>query len=218
MIAMAKPKLTPTESGGIAIQCSYDQLVDLVAVVPNPKNPNRHPEKQIALLSKVIQHQGWRAPIVVSTRSGFIVAGHGRYEAAKLLGLAQVPVNFQAFESEAMEYAHMIADNRIAELANPDQDALRDLLKELDGKLDLDLSGFDPDALADLQLVVPVLEDGATTNSSTELNLADTTCSIGEYRFTIERSTFLEWQEKLRQEIGFDRPTIIVELRKRLAL
>jgi hypothetical protein len=48
------------------------------SVVGNPRNPNVHPERQIELLAKIISAQGWRAPITVSTRSGFVVRGHGR--------------------------------------------------------------------------------------------------------------------------------------------
>ena len=65
---------------GIAVMCSYDKLVDIVNVIPNPRNPKQHNEKPIELLSRIIKNQGWRAPITVSTRSGFVVRGHGRCE------------------------------------------------------------------------------------------------------------------------------------------
>ena len=83
-------------------------------LVPHPQNPNKHTDKQIALLAKVIKHTGWRSPIVVSKTSGFIVAGHGRLEAAKLLNAGKVPVEEQDFKTEAEEFAHLGADNRIA--------------------------------------------------------------------------------------------------------
>ena len=54
-------------------------------LVPHPRNPNKHGDNQIALLAKIIGNQGWRNPIVVSERSGFIVAGHGRLGAARVL-------------------------------------------------------------------------------------------------------------------------------------
>ena len=61
---------------------------------------------------------------MVSTRSNFIVAGHARLKAAELLKVKEVPVDFQNFESEADEYAHLVADNRIAELAEADNTVL----------------------------------------------------------------------------------------------
>ena len=136
--------MTPTASS-IPVHCSHDALVDITEIVANPRNPNKHPDKQVALLAKIIRHQGWRAPVVVSKRSGFVVAGHGRLQAAKLLQVQVVPVNFQEFATEADEWAHVIADNRIAELAETDGAMLKDLLIELDSAtqdFDMDLSGF----------------------------------------------------------------------------
>lgn len=81
----------------IPVQCAYSELREPSSLVPHPKNPNGHPEEQIRLLAKIIRHQGWRNPIVVSARSGFVVAGHGRLEAALLLGAVDVPVDVQEF-------------------------------------------------------------------------------------------------------------------------
>src|SRR5450759_1613063 len=127
----------------IAVYCAYDQLVALNRIVGNPRNPNRHPKVQIELLAKIISTQGWRAPITVSTRSGLVVRGHGRLAAAELLGAAEAPVDFQDYESEASEWADLIADNRIAELSEMDLSSLSDLLSDLRLEaIDLDLTGF----------------------------------------------------------------------------
>ena len=136
---------------GIPVHCSYDEIADIASLIPNPRNPNQHPEKQIELLAKIIKHQGWRAPITVSNRSGFIVRGHGRLLAAKHLGLEQVPVDRQDYETEAQEWADLIADNRIAELAEIDETLLKELMGELqEGDLDLDLTGFTADEVSEL--------------------------------------------------------------------
>lgn len=138
----------PPEPQKPLVNCAFDELVPLENLVPNPRNPNQHPEAQVRLLAKVISHQGWRSPIVVSRRSGFIVAGHGRYEAAKLLGLPEVPVDYQEFETEADEWAHLVADNRLAELAEADEAGLRTILSELKASdFDMDLAGFEVEAL-----------------------------------------------------------------------
>jgi len=131
--------------------CAHDEMQPLDSLRPHPRNPNKHSKTQIELLAKIIGSQGWRAPIVVSKRSGFIVAGHARREAATLLQLDTVPVSLQAFKNEREEKAHLIADNRIAELATIDTASLKDLILELDtGALDMDLTGYDADALASL--------------------------------------------------------------------
>ena len=130
------------------VYCAHSQMVEIEKVVPNPRNPNKHSEKQIALLSKIIAAQGWRAPITVSTRSGFIVRGHGRLLAARKLGLAEVPVDYQAYETEAAEWADLIADNRLSELSETDELLLKDLLQELNtSELDLELTAYTADEI-----------------------------------------------------------------------
>lgn len=125
------------------VRCAKSKLVAIDEVKPHPENPNTHPARQIELLCKIIRAQGWRAPIVVSNRSGYIVAGHARLLAAQDLKLEKVPVDFQDFESEADEYAHLVADNRIAEIAELDFEGIASILKKLDGDgADLDLTGF----------------------------------------------------------------------------
>lgn len=131
----------------IPIHCSYTELRELSNFVENPRNPNKHPEAQLRLLGKIIATQGWRSPIVVSKRSGFIIKGHGRYQAALMAGMEEAPADLQDYATEADEWADMIADNRIAELAELNQSELAVILKEMDGKIDLDLTGFDINAL-----------------------------------------------------------------------
>ncbi len=141
-------------AGSIPVYCAFDEIVPLGELKPNPKNPNRHPADQVKLLARVIEAQGWRQPVKVSTRSGYIVSGHGRYEAALLLG-CPVPVDFQSYPSDEDELADLLADNRIAEMAEMDNAMLRDLFSELDASdFDIDLSGYTDDVVAALVDVV----------------------------------------------------------------
>lgn len=128
------------------VYCSHTEMRATESLVEHPRNYNTHPKEQVNLLAKIIRHQGWRNPITVSKRSGYIVKGHARLAAAKLLELEKVPVDVQEYADEASEYADMIADNRIAELAEADQDALKTLLTDnvFDG-FDIELTGFTSD-------------------------------------------------------------------------
>ena len=135
-----QPTSPPPE---ISVHCAFDEMVAVPEIKPNPRNPNRHPPAQIELLAKIIRHQGWRLPVLVSNLSGLMVSGHGRYEAAMILGVESVPVNFQDFENEADELAHLVADNRLAEISEMDSGSLKELLSDLDtGAIDMDLTGF----------------------------------------------------------------------------
>lgn len=112
---------------------------------PNPNNPNTHPREQVRLLSEIIEKTGWRAPITISSRSGFIVKGHGRLEAAKLAGFKMVPVEYQNFKNEDEEHAALIADNRIAELSSIDNKALAEMLNEFNFEEFGGLTGYSQD-------------------------------------------------------------------------
>ena len=136
----AQPKAT---AGGVPVFCAHDAIVAIEKLIPNPKNPNTHPDAQIQALGRIIRQTGWRAPITVSKRSGFIVKGHGRLAAAKLEGLTEVPVDYQNYTNEAEEYADLVADNRIAELAEIDNKLLADIFADIDtGEIPMELTGY----------------------------------------------------------------------------
>jgi len=137
----------------IPVHCAHTRLADPNTLEPNPANPNRHSAHQIQLLASIIEDQGWRNPVTVSKRSGLIVRGHGRLEAALLLGCETIPVDEQDYASEAEELADLLADNRLSELAELDEDDLRRVLKsigETDPDFDLELTGFMEDEIRKL--------------------------------------------------------------------
>ena len=141
-------------AGSIPVYCVFDEIIPVKDLKPNPKNPNKHPRDQVELLARVIEARGWRQPVKVSTRSGLIVSGHGRYEAALLLG-CPVPVDFQSYASDEDELADLLADNRIAEMAEMDNAMLQDLFAELDASdFDIGLTGYTDDVVAALVDVV----------------------------------------------------------------
>src|SRR5450631_1538844 len=80
-----------------------------------PGNPRRHPERQIASLMRSI-NRVWTNPILID-EAGTILAGHGRLEAAKRLGMAEVPTVTISGLSAAEKKAVVIADNRMPEQA-----------------------------------------------------------------------------------------------------
>lgn len=133
------------------IKCSHNAVWPLAKFVLHPRNPNTHPPEQLRLLAKVIVAQGWRSPVVVSRLSGLVIKGHGRLAAAALAGLESAPVDLQDYTDEASELADLVADNRIAELAEIDDAALKTMLEELsDSGIDLEIAGFDEKAFDDL--------------------------------------------------------------------
>lgn len=121
------------------VKCSYSEMIDIGKIIAHPRNPNQHSKDQISLLSKLIKYQGWRHPVIVSRKSGFVVAGHGRVEAAKLLGLNEVPVEYQDFDNEAQEYQFMVSDNSIQELSELDLTMVNQDILAFGSDFDLDM-------------------------------------------------------------------------------
>jgi DNA modification methylase len=177
------------------VKCAHDELVDIHKLVANPKNPNKHPKKQIDALAYIIKSQGQRAPIVVSTRSGFITKGHGRLEAIKQLGWTQCAVDYQDYESEAQEYADMIADNKIAELAEHDDAMMVVDLKNLPD-LDLKLLGM-PDFSMPTEIEAPVGDPDEVPEVEESKVVRGEVYILGNHRLMCGDSTSITDVEKL---------------------
>lgn len=130
------------EAATPTIHCAADNLVEISKLKLHSKNANKHPDDQIERLAKILCAQGFRSPVIVSNLSGCVVAGHGRIEAAKANGWTHVPVNYQDFESEDQEVAHLHADNAIAAWAELDLSAINEQMGDFGPDFDLDLLGL----------------------------------------------------------------------------
>lgn len=100
-----------------------------------------------------------------------ITKGHGRRLAALSAGLQYAPVEFQDYASPEEEKADLLADNRIAELANINEDKLSEMLKQMhanDENFPLELTGYDEDLLADLLADEPDLDLADETEAEPE--------------------------------------------------
>ena len=119
-------------------------------LLPYARNARTHSDDQVAQIAASIAEFGFTNPILAGS-DGIIVAGHGRLAAAQKLGLEIVPVVVLDHLSPTQRRALVIADNRIAENAGWDDAMLRIELEalQLEG-FDLDITGFDADALTEL--------------------------------------------------------------------
>lgn len=201
---------------GIEVWCAYDKLVKVEELIPHPKNPNTHPQSQIKILAQNIRYHGWRHPIVVSKLSGYIVAGHGRLEAARELGVSIVPVEYQDFATEDNELAVLVGDNRLAELSTLDLNGLQDIIDGFKASdFDTILAGFEP---TDLDALLGEQKPDFGDEKEKELSQSEVTIQAGNYRFRMSQEDFGIWIDKLKQEVGFDKEAVIAEIRRRLAI
>ncbi|WP_324523888.1 DNA modification methylase [Brevundimonas sp.] len=142
-----------------------------VAGLKVPKRQVRdHPPKQIELIRKSILRVGFTVPLVIGTDDQ-VLAGAARLEAARALGMVEVPTVSLAHLPEADQRAYLLADNKLAEMASWDDDILKLELAEL-SSLDLSFSlqdlGFETAEL-DLLLASPETDDGAAQDAVPEL-------------------------------------------------
>src|SRR5271156_963309 len=105
-------------------------LLAISELVPDPQNPRKHSRHQVRAIAKSIEAFGFNAPILID-RNRQIVAGHGRYEAAKLLGLSQAPVIFLDHLTETQAKAYRLADNKMTDRSKRDDAQVAAQLKEL---------------------------------------------------------------------------------------
>jgi ParB-like chromosome segregation protein Spo0J len=200
-----------------SFHCKYDELVSAEELVAHPKNPNEHSRGQIEILSKIIQKQGWRSNVVVSKNTGFIISGHGRVQAALMMEDKRVPVNYQEFENEAEEWSHLIADNRLSELAEISTPKLAELFAELDQSgADMDLTGFDEVDIEKILLNSDLGSDEETENDIETQAIDDGMRMVQLFMTTEEHSDFEILVSKISK--SFDTKNTTDSVRKALEL
>ncbi|MFZ4672569.1 MAG: ParB N-terminal domain-containing protein [Flavobacterium sp.] len=134
-------------------------MVPINKIIPNDKNNNIHTEEQKRYARKIFDYQGFRAPLLISNRTGKLVAGHLRLEIAKEKGVKELPCMFQDFDSEEQEYAHLTADNALAAQSSLDFGQINTDILEF-GPFDIELLGIKDFVIEPLEGKFPELESG----------------------------------------------------------
>lgn len=137
-------------ASGIPVHCAHHAIAPIHECRLHPKNPNVHPESQLTLYSAAIAARGWRESITISRLSGYVVKGNGGVLAARKLGVAEVPVEYQDYATEDEELADLVAHNRIPELSRTDKELLKPILAKLNPSGILASVGFSAGDVAKL--------------------------------------------------------------------
>src|SRR5262245_3973868 len=112
---------------------------------PYSRNAHIHSKKQIRQIADSIRKFGFTNPVLISDEDE-IIAGHGRVEAAKLLGMHSVPTLRLSHLDAAQRRAYVIADNKLALNAGWDREVLAIELQALiDLDFDVEITGFSLD-------------------------------------------------------------------------
>jgi len=172
-------------------------------LVPYARNARCHSEEQVAQIAASIVEFGFTNPILAGS-DGVIVAGHGRLAAAQKLGLNTVPVVVLDHLTHTQRRALIIADNRIAENAGWDDAMLRIELQSLqEDSFNLDITGFDADALAEIMAGEETTLDGNTDDdavpevSATSISRPGDVWELGKHRLVCGDATDPKSYEQL---------------------
>ena len=140
---------------------SVGEWVDISILVENPRNP-RVNDQAVESVVKSIKRFGFSSPIIARRANNMIIAGHTRYKASIKLGLSTVPVRYLDLDPADADLL-MIADNKIGEKADWNNDLLSEILTEINGfGLELDALGFTDEELSNLIDSLDVLDNNDT--------------------------------------------------------
>ena len=133
-----------------------DRVLPTQDIKPNPRNARTHSKGQIRQITESMKVCGFAAPVLVD-ETLTLIAGHGRFKAAELLSIAQIPAVQLLGLSEAQKRALALADNKIGENAGWDRERLAIELPDLaelliEEKLDISLTGFSSAEIDQLQI------------------------------------------------------------------
>lgn len=133
-------KVAPAAKSLPALGFPEQVMVPLSSIIHHERNPREHSEEQLASLAASIKEWGWTVPAVVVKESNVLLAGHGRVEAARRLGLKEVGVIYVSGWDDFKQRAYMIADNQLALMSYWDWGVLSeemDFLNESDYSVEL---------------------------------------------------------------------------------
>ena len=170
------------------------ELLALDALTPYDKNARLHTRVQIEKIAKSIAAFGFNNPILIDSDQG-IIAGHGRLEAAKFLGLESVPVIRLDHLSDKERRAYILADNRLADLSQWDEELLGQEVAELqEAELDFDAMGWTED---ELEALIAGLDDTEPTDDELSSISDESEPETKSFRFEFDVTDHAELSEML---------------------
>jgi ParB-like chromosome segregation protein Spo0J len=162
--------------------------VPVSKLVPYENNAKIHGEAQLEKLKASIEEFGFLSPCLID-RENNIIAGHGRVEAAKQLGMKTVPCVYIEGLTEEQRRAYILADNRLGELAEWDMELVHSELDELSAAgFEVEITGFDWDAAAKLDPIEDDYDTEAAEELESKVQRGDI-WQLGEHRLMCGDST-----------------------------
>lgn len=206
----------------VRMQLEYLLLDDITPYEYNPRDN----EKAIPAVASSIRSFGFLVPCVID-HNNVLVAGHTRMEAARLIGMSEVPCIRAGHLSQDQINAFRLIDNKVAEQAMWDHDMLAGEIGKLtDLGLDFTKFGWKQEEIDCLSEVVAeeCLQSPVTTTAEEQAQVSERRAPItarlvlGEFVFFIPAATYRHWADGIRQLCDFNEDAITTELKRRLGI
>lgn len=220
-----RPAPKPVDMSKVKLRLEY---VDINDIQPYEWNA-RDNAKAVAAVANSIRAFGFVVPVVID-QDGVLGAGHTRVEAAKTLGMLEVPaVRAEHLTKEQMD-AFRIADNKVAEMATWNTAMLADEMEKLNGLFDFTDFGFQQgeidclaslvgdDCLSTANLGALTGEQNPTPGRSVRRAPIQARFVLGELTFFTTSEQYRNWVQGLRDLHNFDEAAIAEDLKRRLGI
>ena len=187
-----------TKKSSIPVYCSHEELVNVSDLITHEKSPYIHSQSQVDTLTRVINSNGWRNSIVVSSRDRkTIVKGRLLYETALSNGWTKVPVEYQEYKSIGEEIADMVADNRVSSMSEIDNFILGDVIERIDSLGGDTLStGFDQSMI---DAITGKLDEYISIGGEAEFDVEEEEASIKTLKLIFDDEYYKFFTEKLTE-------------------
>ena len=154
-------------------------------IKPYQNNAKIHGPDQIRKIADSIKEFGFLNPILLDSEN-MILCGHGRLEAAKLLGMEEIPALYADGLTEAQKRAYILADNKLGELADWDSGLVSEELKALRMEgFDIELTGFDVDDILFDESMEPDLPAAPANEDLEPITKPGEVWKLGDHRLMI---------------------------------
>ena len=178
----------------------------------HPQNWKTHPGEQLCALEAAVGKVGWAGALLLNERTGRLLDGHARKKLDPgLLVDGRLPVLIGDW-SEEDERVILATLDPIGSMAEAETGQLQDLLEGVD------VEGALKDLLDSLTPSLPAVDEVLGDDGDEDLDAADVKITVGPYTFELAREAYDAWIENIWQEHGFDKDSVVAELRRRLDL
>lgn len=132
------------------------QFIKISELTPYENNARTHSNEQIEAICNSIREFGFINPVIID-ENNMILVGHGRIEAAKVIGIEEAPYRRVENLTEDQKRAYILADNKLSDLGGWDEELLAQELENID--LDMSLFGFDDIDIGEIDIKENIEED-----------------------------------------------------------